>query len=109
MGRFDHDEDSSEATDEAVGAAARNLRSTIEQRVREVVEDATARAAAIEDRALARANQLEREAQSRAGDALETSIGRAEEVLVATETLQAELGKVVASFREEIEALAAGL
>jgi hypothetical protein len=103
MGRFDRDNPESEQAQ--VAAATEKLRSTVEGQVRQVVEEAMARAFAIEDRALSKANEMQIESQRRASDALEASIGRAEGMLEAIETLQTELVKVIVSFKDEMEAL----
>lgn len=120
MGRFDRNDAHSQSNSEASGSAIETLRSTVERQVREVVEEAMARALAIEDRALAKASQVEqdsrrkadelvRESRDRAVDVLGSAMHRAEGMHGATETLEAELAKVIASFREEIEALTSEL
>jgi hypothetical protein len=116
MGRFDRDQDSPKTNSEDFGSVTEKLRSTVESQVREVVEEAMARALAIEDRALAKASEVEQESHRKAGEVLKESQDRASVVLdsaisraramrEATETLETELGKVIASFRDEIDNL----
>jgi hypothetical protein len=120
MGRFDRD-DASSGQSAAPGAKGEEqLKATVERQVRAVVEEAMARAIAIEDRAAAkaralehetqaRANELLKQSQERASEVLNVAIERAERMVEGTDTLQRELGKVIASFKEEIELLTAEL
>jgi polyhydroxyalkanoate synthesis regulator phasin len=119
MGRFDRS-DAPAQSDVASGTATEKLKATIEQQVREVVDDATARAASIEERAKVKADDIQREAQhradaivreseARANRALRSALERAEGMREATQTLQSELAKVIDSFREEIDLLTAEL
>jgi hypothetical protein len=120
VGRFDRDKTNTDGVSAPAGRATQRLRSTLERYAHEVVEGATARAAAIEERALVKATEIERQSQrkadevlqesrQKASDVLERATHRAEGMLHATETLQGELVKVIASFREEIELLASEL
>jgi predicted nucleic acid-binding Zn-ribbon protein len=115
MGRFDREAEGSDA-DAVAMPAADALRQSIEDQVRQVVQDAMERASKIEDRAKVKADDIEREArhradtvvresQVRANRALSTALERAEGMRDATETLQSELAKVIDSFREEIDLL----
>ena len=118
MGRFDRDEiDRGDAEPET---ATEQLKATIERQVRQVVEEAMGRATTIEDRAKVKADDIEREArhqadtivrgsQERANRALSTALERAEGMRDATETLQSELTKVIDSFKQEVDLLAAEL
>jgi hypothetical protein len=116
MGRFDRDEIPRDDPDLAAETATEKLKSTIERQVRQVVEEAMARAMTIEDGAQAKAGEIERDAQQRAeaivqesheraSRALNTALERAEGMRDATETLQSELTKVIASFKEEVDLL----
>ena len=120
MGRFDREENAPKMNSEDFGSVTEKLRSTVESQVREVVEEAMARALAIEDRALAKASEVEQESRRKAGEVLKESQDRASVVLdsamdraramrEATETLETELGKVIASFRDEIDKLTSEL
>jgi hypothetical protein len=91
MGRFDPSETPSKSNSEGLGSGAEKLRSTVERQVRDVVEEAMARALTIEDRALS------------------SAMHSVDAMREATETLEGELTKVIASFRDEIEALGAEL
>jgi hypothetical protein len=127
MGRFDRDVTNSEQENAPSASATEKLRVSVEGQVRAVVDEAMARAVAIEDRALAKASQMEqetqqkandvlketelranevlKESQGRAGEVLSGAIQRTDGILQATDTLEIELGKVIASFKEEIEFL----
>jgi hypothetical protein len=119
--RFDREDANSEhAPTASTASATERLKTTVEQQVRAVVEEAMARAVAIEDRALAEASQMKqesqvkvdaiiRESQERAGHVLSSALLRAEAMRDATETLQTELAKVIGSFRDEIEVLTSEL
>jgi hypothetical protein len=120
VARFDHDKTNTEGVSASAGSTMQKLRSTLERYAREEVEQATARAAAIEEQAVAKANEIEaqsqrkadevlKESRQEASDVLERSTYRAEGMLQAIETLQGELAKVVGSFREEVELLASEL
>jgi len=120
MGRFDRDETPRDEADVAAETATEKLKSTIEQQVRQVVEDAMTRATAIENRAKVKADDIQREAQhradtivrdsqERANRALTTALERAEGMRDATETLQSELTKVIDSFRQEVDLLTSEL
>ena len=74
------------------------LRSAVERRVRNVVEEAVASARAIQDRAEAHAEEIEEEAQRKANGMLKTSIDRAEAMFEAIDTLQTEMTYVIATF-----------
>jgi|RhiMetdeSRZDD1v2_1073273.scaffolds.fasta_scaffold04311_21 flagellar biosynthesis/type III secretory pathway protein FliH len=116
MGRFDRDETPRDEADVAAETATEQLKSTIEHQVRQVVEEAMERAATIEARAKAGAEDMERDARQRAdaivresheraNRALTLALERAEGMRDATETLQSELTKVIASFKEEVDLL----
>jgi vacuolar-type H+-ATPase subunit E/Vma4 len=116
MGRFDRSDAPAQSDVTTAGTAADKLKATIDQQVREVVEEATERAATIEDRAKVKADDIERsarhradsivrESNERANRAVRVALERAEGMREATDTLQTELAKVIDSFREEIELL----
>ena len=120
MGRFDRNDTPAQSANVAAGSATEKLKATLEEQVREVVEEAMTRAATIEDRARVKADDIERDArhradtivresQERASRALRVALERAEGMREATETLQSELTKVIASFREEVDLLTAEL
>jgi hypothetical protein len=120
MDQLEPDETHSEDAATTTELTTARLRSALERHVHALVEEATARAAAIEDRARAKANEIEEAAQRRANDvlkhserntddALNTSIHRAEGMLEGIEALQTELGKVIGSFKDEIEGLVSEL
>src|SRR5690242_21363444 len=99
MGRFDRSDAPAQSDVTTSGGAAEKLKATIDQQIREVVEEATARAATIEDRAKVRADDIERDARhradkivreshERASRALGVALERAEGMREATETLQ---------------------
>jgi hypothetical protein len=130
VGRFDRDETGNEVTNGdtegreettlppvpwTVGSTTEKVRSMLQRHVREIIDDAGARAAAIESRALAKANEMEQESQRKENkireseesirETLGSALQRAEAILHGTEALHAELGKVIDSFKAEIENL----
>jgi hypothetical protein len=115
MGRFDRQEPSSDR-DTNFDAVAQKLRSTVESRVRGVVEAAVARGLAIEERARVNARKIEEESDRKSREMLAESLDAASEtvdlllrqadgVLRATESLHGELGRLIESFRSEVEPL----
>src|SRR5690348_11757629 len=115
MGRFDRQEPSSDR-EKNFDAVAQKLRSTVEGRVRGVVEAAVARGLAIEERARINARKIEEESDRKSREMLAGSLDAASEtvdlllrqadgVLRATESMHVELGRLIESFRSEVEPL----
>ena len=95
----------------SLGGAADELRASVEEKLYEIVEAAEARAHEIEDRALEQALELEQEAERQAAELFSSSSERAEQMMVAIDAFEREIGTTLRSLRargaelaEELEA-----
>jgi len=104
MARFER-QDAPASESASVATATDELRSTVEQQLRKIVEAAEARAAEIEGSALEKASRIERESERRARDAYQAAIDRAYGLLTVVESMERELQAV----RAETESLVAEL
>ena len=104
MARFER-QDAPASESASVATATDELRSTVEQQLRKIVEAAESRAAEIEGLALEKASRIERESERRARDAYQAAIDRAYGLLTVVESMERELQAV----RAETESLVAEL
>jgi hypothetical protein len=105
MGRFDR-EDRPSGVPSALGTATQDLRTTVEEKLREIVEAAEARAHEIEDRALGQALEIEQESEQKARERFQSSTARAEQMLTAIEEFEQEVAEAFRKLREKGEVLA---
>jgi hypothetical protein len=108
MGRFDR-EDSPSGVPSSLGTATQDLRATVEEKLREIVEAAEARAHEIEDRALAQALEVEQDSERKARERFQSSTEQAEQMLAAIEAFEQEVMQSFRTLREKGEALAVEL
>jgi hypothetical protein len=108
MGRFDR-EDSQAGVPAALGTATQDLRATVEEKLREIVEAAEARAHEIEDRALAQALEIEQDSEQKARERFQSSTERAEQMTAAIEAFEQEVMQAFQTLRAKGETLAAEL
>jgi hypothetical protein len=108
VGRFDR-EQSDEGVPASIGLATEDLRSTVEEKLHEIVEAAEARAHEIEDRALEQAIEVEQDSERKARELFEASSERAEQLLAAVDSFEREIGEAISSLRRRGEALASEL
>jgi hypothetical protein len=104
LNRFDR-EQTSEGLPASLGTVTDELKSTVERQLRQIVEAAESRAAAIEDAALRKAAETEREAAVRAEDLFKTGSDRAEAMLETIDLLESEIGVVMSALRAEAQSL----
>jgi hypothetical protein len=104
MGRFDRE--SPEGLPPSLGTATQDLRATVEDKLREIVEAAEARAHEIEDRALEQALEIEQESAEKARRRFEDSSKRAEEMVAAIDAFEREVAQALESLREKGQTLA---
>jgi hypothetical protein len=90
----------------SLGGAAEDLRTTVEEKLYEIVETAEARAHEIEDRALERALEIEQDSERNATELFQSSSERAEQMVVAIDAFERELGEAIRSLRLKGAALA---
>jgi hypothetical protein len=112
MGRFDREEPQegqAAGLPPALGTATQDLRATVEQKLREIVEAAEARAHEIEDRALEQALEIEQDAEQRARRRFQSSSERAEQMVAAIDAFEQEVAGALRALREKGETLAAEL
>ena len=105
MDRSDRDPNLAESPS-AVGAASDDLRATLEEKLREIVEAAAARAHEIEDRALEQALEIERDSEQRAGRRFESSSERAAEMISSIDAFERDIADALSVLRKKGEALA---
>jgi hypothetical protein len=108
VGRFDR-EDAREGTGglpPALGTATQDLRATVEQKLREIVESAEARAHEIEDRALEQALEIEQDSEQRARRRFQSSSERAAQMITAIDAFERETAAALSALRKKGEALA---
>jgi hypothetical protein len=108
VGRFDREDGSGELP-ASLGTATQNLRMTVEEKLREIVEAAEARAHEIEDRALSQALEIEQDSEQKGRRRFETSAERAEQMLVAIDAFEREIATSLQTLREKGQALAVEL
>jgi hypothetical protein len=104
LGRFDR-EDRPSGVPSSLGTATQDLRATVEEKLREIVEAAEARAHEIEDRALAQALEVEQDSEQHARQRFQTATERAEQMLTAIEEFEREVAEAFRTLREKGEAL----
>ena len=108
MGRFDREEHRKQqaaALPSALGTATQDLRATVEEKLREIVEAAEARAHEIEDSALEQALEIEQKAEQKAGRRFETSTERAQQMVAAVDAFEREVRDALRTLRAKGEAL----
>jgi hypothetical protein len=105
MGRFDPG-GNREGLPPALDTATRDLRATVEEKLREIVEAAEVRAHEIEDRALAQALEMEQDSEQKARGRFQSSTERAEQMVEAIDAFEREIGEALRSLRQRGEALA---
>jgi hypothetical protein len=108
MARFDR-EDTATGLPASLGTATQSLRATVEEKLREIVEAAEARAHEIEDRALASALEIEQDSERKAQDRLSSTSEGAGHLLAAIDTFEREVAQAIQSLRSRGEALASEL
>lgn len=109
MGRFDREEQQEAqpgGLPPALGTATQDLRATVEEKLREIVEAAEVRAHEIEDRALEQALEIEREAEQKAGGRFESSAERAQQMIAAVDAFEREVREALQTLRAKGEELA---
>jgi hypothetical protein len=108
LGRFDR-EDASGGVAPSIGTATQDLRATVEEKLRDIVEAAEAQAHEIEDRALAQAHEIERDCEEKARERFQGSIAQAEQMVAAIDEFEREIADALRALRQKGEALAAEL
>jgi hypothetical protein len=102
--RFDR-EQTNEGLPTSLGTVTDELKSSVERQLRQIVEVAESRAAAIEDAALRKAADTEREAAARAEDLFRSGSDRATAMLETIDLLESEIGVVMSALRSEAQSL----
>ena len=108
LGRFDR-ENAGEGTGglpAALGTATQDLRATVEEKLREIVEAAEARAHEIEDRALEQALEIEQDSEQKAQRRFQSSSERAAQMITAIDAFEREIAAAFSTLRKQGEALA---
>ena len=108
MGRFER-QDSEEGIPAALGTATQKLRTTVEEKLREIIEAAEARAHEIEDRALAQALEIEQDSEEKGRRRFQSSAERADQMVAAVDAFEQEITEALGRLREKGRALAAEL
>jgi hypothetical protein len=108
MARFERT-DSSEGLPAQLGTATQDLRVTVEQKLREIVEAAEAQAHEIEDRALEQAFQVEQDSERRARGRFHRSTEQADQMAAAIDGFEQEIRQALERLRTRGRALAAEL
>jgi hypothetical protein len=103
VGRFDRE--SPEGLPPSIGTATHDLRATVEDKLREIVEAAEARAHEIEDRALEQALEIERDSEQKARRRFQSSSERAEQMIAAIDAFEREVAQSLQSLRKKGQAL----
>jgi hypothetical protein len=107
-GRFDPDE-SATGLPGSLGTATEELRSTIEEKLRGIVEAAEARAHEVEDLAIEQALELEQDSERRAKERYETASAESRRMIEAIDAFEREVTEALGSLRGRGEALVAEL
>ena len=105
MGRFERKETSG-GLPESLGTATQHLRTTVEEKLREIIEAAEARAHKIEDSALAQALEIEQDSEQKARERFQSSTQRAEQMVAAIDAFEREIADALSALRQKGEALA---
>lgn len=105
MGRFER-EATSGGVPESLGTATQHLRTTVEEKLREIIEAAEARAHEIEDSALAQALEMEQDSEQKARERFQSSTQRAEQMVAAINAFEREIADALKAIRQKGEALA---
>jgi len=108
VGRFEHT-DPSEGIPAEIGTATQDLRATVEDKLRSIVEAAEAQAHEIEDRALEQALEIEQEAERKAGGRFQRSTERADQMVAAIDAFEREITQALEKLRARGRTLAAEL
>ena len=108
MPRFER-ESEREGLPPALDTATRELRATVEEKLREIVEAAEARAHEIEDLALAQALEVEQDSKQKARARFASSTERAEQLVEAIDAFEREIGEALRTLRQRGETLAVEL
>jgi hypothetical protein len=103
--RFDR-EDASGGVPPSIGTATQDLRATVEEKLRDIVEAAEAQAHEIEDRALAQALEIEQDCEEKARERFQSSIAQAEQMVAAIDAFERKIGAALHALRKQGEALA---
>ncbi len=109
MGRFDREENTEGVLPASLGTATQSLRTTVEEKLREIVEAAEARAHEIEDRALESALEVEQDSERKARERFTTPSKGAKALLAAIDTFERDTAEAIGELRQRGEALAAEL
>jgi hypothetical protein len=105
LSRFNR-EDASGGVPLSIGTATQDLRATVEEKLRDIVEAAEAQAHEIEDRALAQALEIEQDCEEKARERFHSSIAQAEQMVAAIDAFEDEIGTALRALRQQGEALA---
>jgi hypothetical protein len=105
LGRFERKETSG-GLPESLGTATQHLRTTVEEKLREIIEAAEARAHKIEDSALAQALEIEQDSEQKARERFQSSTQRAEQMVAAIDAFEREIADALSALRQKGEALA---
>jgi hypothetical protein len=108
LGRFEQEATSGDLP-ESLGTATQHLRTTVEEKLREIIEAAEARAHEIEDSALAQALEIEQDSEQRARERFQSSTQRAEQMVAAIDAFEREIADALGALRQKGEALAVEL
>jgi hypothetical protein len=106
MGRFDRDPTGLPAS---LDTAAADLRATVEEKLREIVEAAEARAHEIEDQALEQALEVEQDTERKAQERYETASAEAQRMIEAIDAFERDVTEALSSLRDRGETLVAEL
>jgi hypothetical protein len=93
----------------SLGGAADELRTTVEEKLYEIVEVAEARGHDIEDRALERALEIEQQSEYRAAELFGASAEGAEQMVVAIDSFERQVREALGSLRTRAAELATEL
>ena len=107
-GRFDRDE-SSGGLPGSLGTATEELRSTIEEKLRGIVEAAEARAHEIEDQALEQALEVEQDTERKARERYDAASAEAQRMIAAIDAFERDVTEALGSLRSRGETLVAEL
>jgi len=107
MGRFDRKEPSE--LPQPLGEATQSLRVTVEEKLREIIEAAEARAHEIEDRALEQSLEIEQDSERKARQRFKSSTDHAQQLVAAVDALEREIKEALGTLRAKAKALNAEL
>ncbi len=93
----------------SIGTATQDLRTTLEDKLREIVESAEARAHEIEDRALANALEIEQDSEQKARERFQRASERADQIEAAIGAFEHEVREALRALRAKAESLASEL